>query len=133
VEYLYCVAKNGAVPVRKIEVLKETKKQYVLNNLMKNRVLKSTMANKFCSYFVDEKQAQEYYNWIKRISSKTVFDSIRTMRRDEMAELLTEVRLKDIKPLLKRVGYSEDEINNIENKTRCIMLDFLESEVAENV
>lgn len=90
------------------------------------------MANKFCSYFVDEKQAQEYYNWIKRISSKTVFDSIRTMRRDEMAEFLTKVRLKDIKPLLKRVGYSEDEINNIENKTRCIMLDFLESEVCKN-
>ena len=89
-KYLYCVAKNGVCSVRKYEVIKETPKTYVINGGLSARILKSTMSNKFCVFFEDEKAAREFYESVKYNPNKpkTNFDRIKAMSVEEMAEYI---------------------------------------------
>ena len=67
-KYIWLVAKNGLVPVRKYEVAKETPKTYVLDD--GTVVRKETMQNNYLLFFLDEDEANKVY-----LSLRAVFDN----------------------------------------------------------
>jgi hypothetical protein len=59
-EVLYCVAKNNNGKVESINIIKETKKTYVLDNFINKIVKKETMSNNYCRYFLKEDDAKVF-------------------------------------------------------------------------
>lgn len=95
VEYIWAVAKNGLVPVRKYKVVKETPKTYVLED--GNTVHKNTMNSNYQLFFTSEVPADVVYRNIRSVfdpsyaDPKTNFDCIKDASLPGLSNVLFDM------------------------------------------